>query len=327
MRAAVLTGDHAFRVESVPDPAPAPRELVLRVRACGICGSDLKSYSLMPPGAVLGHEFCGEVVAVGSAVAPAWREGQAVAAMPLAACGTCRWCMSDLPAHCERVDLLGLGGTPGAFAEYVRVDAGSAVPLDESLGDAGALVEPLAVGLHAAAAAEIRPGDTVLILGGGSVGASVAVWARRLGAAEVIVSDPVAARREGAARFGATGVHDPSAGPPRSCDVVIECVGAPGMLQAALDAVVTRGRLVVAGVCMVPDAVVPVTAIMKEVQVRFAVYYRRNEFAAAAALLASGGVDPAAFVGGAVGLDRVGTAFERMLSLTTERKILVTPHA
>jgi (R,R)-butanediol dehydrogenase/meso-butanediol dehydrogenase/diacetyl reductase len=326
MRAAVLTDDHTFEVVELPDPTPGPAELVLRVAACGICGSDLTAHTMLPAGSVLGHEFCGEVIAVGKEARPDWREGDLVAALPLAACGRCRWCLVDEPAHCVSFDPQGVGGSPGAFAEQVRVSTSSAVRLGDGLGELGALVEPLAVGLHIIEAADLKPGERVLVLGGGNVGAAVSTWARRLGASEVVVSDPAASRRAGADRFGATGVHDPADGPPPGrFDVVVECVGAPGMIQAAVDATGVRGKVVVAGVCVVPDQVQPLAAVLKEVQVRFAVYYRRSEFAAAAALLESGEIDARAFVTSQVGLDGVTRAFETLLSTTTERKVLVTP--
>jgi (R,R)-butanediol dehydrogenase/meso-butanediol dehydrogenase/diacetyl reductase len=327
MRAAILTDEHTFEVADVPDPSPGADELVLRVNACGICGSDLKAHTMLPAGAVLGHEFCGEVVAVGTDSRARWREGQQAAALPLTACGACRWGMADQPAHCARVDLFGLGATPGAFAEYVRVAAGQSVPLNPAVGRLGALVEPLAVGLHTVAMADIRAGDKVLVIGGGNIGLAVTVWAHRLGAREVVVSDPIAARRDAAAVFGASGAHDPaSEPPPRDFDVVFECVGSTGMVQAAIDAAGTRGRVVIAGLCMAPDSVVPVTALLKEVEVRFAVYYRGREFAAAAALLESGGIDAEAFVTAQVGLDGVSAAFDRLLTTTDERKILVVPN-
>jgi len=326
VRAAVLDEDHTFDVADVADPTPAPDELVLQVRACGICGSDLKSHTMMPPGSVLGHEFCGDVVAVGTDARDRWREGQLVAALPIVACGRCRWCLADEPLHCERVDLLGVGGSAGAFAEYVRVGADQSVLLDESVGDHGAIVEPLAVGLHTVEAAQIRTGDRVLVIGGGNVGAAVTFWCRRLGAAEVVVSDPVASRREAAGLWGATDAHDPAEGRPHpGFDVVIECVGAPGLIQAAIDATAVHGRVVVAGVCTAPDAVVPLTAIMKEVDVRFAVYYRGREFAAAASVLNGGAFDADAFVTGAVGLGGVSGAFARLLAGSDERKVLVRP--
>ncbi len=326
MRAAILAPDHTFGVADLPEPAPRTGELVLRVRACGICGSDLKAHKTMPAGAVLGHEFCGEVVAIGADVAGRWRAGELVASLPLETCGHCRWCLADEPAHCEHADLIGGSGSAGAFAEYVRVAADMTVRLGDDIGDLGALVEPLAVGLHTVAAGDVRPGDRVLIIGGGNIGAAVSVWARRLGAGAVVVSDPAPTRRDAAALFGATDVHDPQyEPPPPGFDVVFECVGGPGMVQAAVDAAAVHGRVVVAGVCMVPDQLVPITALMKEVQVRFAVYYRRSEFAASAALLQAGGVDAKAFVSREVGLDGVNSAFEMLLTTTNERKVLVKP--
>ena len=325
MKAAVLDHNHHFEVMDVDDPSPGPGELVLRTTACGICGSDLKAYSAMPPGLVMGHEFCGEIVAIGAG-ADSWREGQSVAAMPLFACGQCRWCLADEPAHCEKVDYQGVGGSAGAYAEYVRVSATGTVPLADGIGEFGALVEPLAVGLHAVAAADLRRGDRVLVIGGGNVGAAVAVWARRMGAGDVVVSDPVAERRAAAATFGATDVHDPADGPPPpGFDVVFECSGVPGTVQVAVDAAGVRGRAVIAGVCVVPDQIVPVVAVMKEVDIRFAVYYRGSEFAAASELLTSGGVDTAAFVSRRVGLDGVDAAFATLLAPNTERKILIKP--
>jgi (R,R)-butanediol dehydrogenase/meso-butanediol dehydrogenase/diacetyl reductase len=323
----VLTADHTFEVADVSDPEPGPGELVLRVSASGICGSDLKAYKAMPAGSVLGHEFCGEIVGIGADVEGPWREGELVAAMPLAACGHCRWCLGGEPVHCERVDLIGVGGSAGGFAEYVRVSAGASFALHESVGVAGALVEPLAVGLHTVQAGEVKPGDRVLVIGGGNVGVAVALWARRLGAREVVVSDPAAARRDAAATFGATGVHDPADGPAApGFDLVFECVGSPGLIQTAVDAAAVKGRVVVAGVCMAPDTIVPITAVMKEVQVRFAVYYRDDEFAAAAGLLNEGAFAVDAFISGAVDLTGVQGAFEQLTGHQGGAgKTLVTP--
>ena len=126
--------------------------------------------------------------------------------------------------------MVGVGGSPGGFAEYVRVDQRETIALPEHLDPAlGALVEPLAVGLHAVERAHIRSGDKVLVVGAGPVGLSVIAWAARSGASEVVVSDPSAVRREAATQFGATRTVDPDAEPlePRY-DVVIECVGLPG---------------------------------------------------------------------------------------------------
>jgi (R,R)-butanediol dehydrogenase/meso-butanediol dehydrogenase/diacetyl reductase len=327
MRAAALTDSGGFEVVKLDDPTPGPGELVLRVQACGICGTDLKSYKRFPAGAVLGHEFCGEVVALGAGV-QSWRIGQFAASLPLRSCGRCHWCLSGEPAHCEKVDPLGLGNSAGAFAEYVRVAAATSVSLDQSLGGYGALVEPLAVGLHTVVAAEIHPEERVFILGGGNVGAAVSTWARRMGAGEIVVSDPSPARRDGAIGFGATSVHDPVDGmPPGSFDVVFECAGMPGIITTAIEAAAVHGRIIVAGVCLIPDTLNHTRAVMKEVHIKYSVSYRTEEFAAAARLLNSGTLDHSAFVTRSVGLDAVGQAFDDLQSGSNDRKILVEPLA
>jgi len=325
MRASALTGAGGFEIVALEDPTPGPGELVLRVQACGICGTDLKSYKRFAAGTVLGHEFCGEVVAVGGGV-EGWRTGQFAASLPLRSCGRCRWCLGGEPGHCEMIDTVGLGASPGAFAEYVRVAAVTSVSLQHELGAFGALVEPLAVGLHSVAAADLHPEERVLVMGGGNVGAAVTTWARRFGAGEIVVSDPSRSRRESAHAFGATTVHDPVAGAPEGLfDVVFECVGMPGLLQSALDAATVHGRVVVAGVCVAPDQISHLPALMKEVQIRYAVSYRTEEFASAARLLNSGALDPTSFVSRTVALDEVGQAFDDLQSGSNDRKVLIDP--
>jgi (R,R)-butanediol dehydrogenase/meso-butanediol dehydrogenase/diacetyl reductase len=189
-------------------------------------------------------------------------------------------------------------------------------------------VEPLAVGLHAVAAADLSPEERVLVIGGGNVGAAVTTWARRLGAGEIVVSDPSPARRENASSFGATAVHDPVAGAPDGLfDVVFECVGMPGLVQSAIDVVTVHGRVVVAGVCLGPDQISHIPAVMKEVRVSYAVYYRTEEFASAARLLDSGVLDPTSFVSRTVALDAVGRVFDDLQSGSDDRKVLIDPGA
>src|SRR3954454_8741955 len=305
MRAAVLNDDHELEVAEVPDPSPGAGELVLQVTACGICGSDLKLRPSMPAGLVMGHEFCGEIVAAGADTDAQWQVGRQVTALPLIGCGRCLACLAGEPAHCVQADMVGVGGSAGGFAEYVRVDQRETVGLPESLDPAlGALVEPFAVGLHGAGRAHIRSGDKVLVVGAGPVGLSVIAWAARSGASELVVSDPSAVRREAAAQFGATRTVDPSAEAlePRY-DVVIECVGLPGITDVCINASVRHGHVVIAGVCTKPDPYVPIAALVKELSLDFVVYYTRREFFSVAEALGQGSVDAAPFVTKRVGLD------------------------
>src|SRR2546426_259604 len=151
MRAAVLKEPGVLRVESVPDPTPAPDEIVLRVRNCGICGSDLHAArygTLMPPDAVLGHEFSGEIAALGAAV-NGWRIGERVVSLPYMACGACPACARGEGLLCAARRGIGLGELPGAYAEYVRVHPASLLRIPPEVDfRTAALVEPLAVGLR-----------------------------------------------------------------------------------------------------------------------------------------------------------------------------------
>jgi (R,R)-butanediol dehydrogenase/meso-butanediol dehydrogenase/diacetyl reductase len=338
MRAAVFEQPgRPLAIADLPDPAPAPDELVLRVRASGVCGTDLHLTADppgVPPGTVLGHELAGEVVALGDGVT-GWRSGDRACVLPSIGCAACVACLSDDPLGCGRLRTLGQGDLPGAFAEYLRVGAADAFRLPNALDwDAGALVEPLAVGLHAVRVATLLPGERVLVLGGGPIGLAVAAWARRLGAADVVVADPLPARVALAAAFGATatvdtgdamamgGVADACGGPP---DVVVECVGRPGMLQECVQHVRRRGRVVVAGACMTPDTVIPAMAFLKEVGLRLVVAYARADFALALRLLADGRLPGPAMATGHVDLDGFPRAFEALRAPGVQCKVILRP--
>lgn len=327
MRAAVLGSRGNMTVEQVSDPAPDPGQLVVQVKSCGICGSDLKARSAMPQGTVMGHEFCGEVVALGNGVGDPWRVGTSAAVLPVLSCGVCSWCQAGEVAHCETARLIGLGGSPGGFAEFVAVSADLTFALPEGLPPSvGALVEPFAVGLHTARVGAVGHGDSVLVIGAGPVGLTTAKWARVLGAREVVVSDPVAARREHSGTFGATGVLDPTAEElGAGYDVVIDCVGKPGLLDQCVAATRTKGRVVVAGVCVEPDPYFPATALMKELTVAFSVYYRPDEFLSVIDAFMTGQIDPIPLVTRNVSLDQVDAAFDSLIGSAVDSKILVDP--
>ena len=327
MQAAVITEGGRLEVERIDDPTPGPGELLVRVSRCGICGSDLKSRPAMPHGTVMGHEFAGEVVAVGPGTAGSWREGQHAAVLPVFSCGTCEWCRAGEVAHCTSARLVGLGGGHGGFAEYAAASADLAVPLPDDIAEShGALVEPFAVGLHTARVAGIGPGDHVLVLGGGPVGLTTAQWAREAGAARVVVADPVATRREMAEQMGVSAVLDPTADElGQDHDVVVECVGKPGLLDTCVGAVATKGRIVVAGVCVEPDPYLPVVALLKEVSIGFSVYYRPDEFREVVDAFATGRIDPTPLVTDTIALSDVDQAFDRLQHDPTDVKVLVDP--
>ena len=326
MRAAVMA-DGKFSIGEVRDPTPGPADLVLRVIACGLCGSDIKAAPMAPDGAILGHEFVGEVVAAGTEAASDWEVGRAAVSMPLAGCGTCLSCVTGDVARCGRAEFLGLGARDGGFAEYIRVSARESVPFDGGapLSD-GALVEPLAVGLHAVTRAGLSAGNRALVLGGGPVGMAVVIWLRRLGVTEIVVSDPAAGRRATALSLGATAVIDPETTTMADgFDVVFECVGVPGLIDSALAAVAPRGRIVVAGVCMTHESFMPLVGVVKDVDMSFVSYYTRQEFRQVAELLRAGNIDLSAFVTGETSLDAIEGALDGVRTPSALAKIVVHP--
>jgi len=189
MKAAVFSEPGApLTVESVADPEPGPADLILKVHACGICGTDLHWSDNADPsvgwrhlerGAVMGHEFSGEVVEVGKDAGSGWKIGDRVTAQPFSGCGRCPACLAGRAYRCQSVTNRASLAQPGAYAEYTRVGANASFRLPEAASfDEGALVEPLAVGLNAVEKARMQPGDTVLIVGAGPVGLAVATWCR-----------------------------------------------------------------------------------------------------------------------------------------------------
>jgi threonine dehydrogenase-like Zn-dependent dehydrogenase len=201
MKAAVTTQDHGFEVVDLPDPSPEPDQLVIRVAACGVCGSDIKAQPFAPAGMVMGHELGGEIVAVGPHT-DAWPQGTNVAVLPVISCESCQYCRAGLVSHCPQASYIGMG-PPGGFAEYAAVPARHCFALSAEVPAAhSALVEPFAVGLHGVHSAEIVPGDEVLIVGAGGVGLTTLIWALHKGGARVTVADPDAQRRDSASSTG-----------------------------------------------------------------------------------------------------------------------------
>ena len=325
MKAAVTTTDHGFEVVDLPDPTPGADQLIIRVAACGVCGSDIKAQPFAPAGMVMGHEFGGEIVAVGSHTG-GWEEGINVAVLPVSSCGSCQACRSGLVAHCAQVSYLGMGPA-GGFAEFAAVPArrAFALPADLPLGFS-ALVEPFAVGLHGAHRAEISPGDEVLIVGAGGVGLTTLMWAIEKGAARVTVADPDPQRRDNARALGAAdGLASVVDAEPGAYHAVIECAGRPELIQACQPALRPRGRLVVSGACAEPTTIEPVSALLKELTIRYSVAYTLDEFTEVVQAFTSGAIDPTPTIGPTFGLSHIADAFEAVRSAREHGRISVTP--
>lgn len=336
MKAAIFDAvGQPLRIGAVPDPSPGDDEVVLRVAACGICGSDLHITEDPVPfgigqGFVLGHEIAGEVVAIGKSVS-SLKTGDKVAVVPMRGCGHCERCRAGDPARCAEMDLIG-----GGYAEYVTVAARQCHVLPDGVKVAdAALAEPLAVALHCIVRSGMKIGDRVAILGAGPIGLLVAFWARRMGASQVVMADLHDHQAERARALGATGfalsgdklsenLTDLCGGPP---DIVFECVGKPGLLQAASEAVRLQGKVIGVGLCIGGDSWDPFVALSKEIDLLFSVFFHQhNEFGIALDALAEGAAfAPQAIITDRIGLSPVPQVFEGLRRRTTQCKVLIQP--
>jgi L-iditol 2-dehydrogenase len=258
MRASVLLRRGAVEMQERPVPAPAAGDVLVRVRAVGVCGSDVHYYQegrigdfVVDRPLVLGHEASGVIAGVGAGVDPA-RIGQRVSIEPQRPCRRCRMCKTGHLNLCPDMEFFATPPIDGAFADYVTAPDDFVFPIPDTLSDnAGALMEPFSVGMWAVGKVRLESGARVLISGAGPIGALASLAARSAGASEVVVSDPVASRRKQIMRFGATSTVDPSADgfDPSAigADAFIECSGATPALLAGLRALRPFGTAVMVG--------------------------------------------------------------------------------
>jgi (R,R)-butanediol dehydrogenase/meso-butanediol dehydrogenase/diacetyl reductase len=336
VRAAVLTDERPrLAMADVPSPTPGPGEAVLRITGCGICGSDLHLAShLAAPGAVLGHEIAGVVAAVGAGVDPTlWPDGTAVVARPFGGCGDCAFCRDGRADHCAQFQLIGLE-RPGGFAEFVTVRGDELFKLPASVSvDEQPLVEPLAVVRHAFRRGRVAAADRVAVLGAGPIGLAAVAWAVAIGA-EVVVSEPSALRRDLALTLGASAAFDPTSGPIDAAvarataggpTVVLECSGRPGLIEQAIELSAVEGRVVVVGICPQNDEIFPFWALSKELDVRFAIYYGRDDFTDTLDALDAHRLDARSMVTETIGLEELPERFARLERDPDSGKVIVRP--
>jgi len=321
-------------IETRPDPEPAAHQVVIKVARCGICGSDIhmtESHGVLQPGSVLGHEFSGEVVAVGKD-AGQFRIGDRVTALPLGGCGDCEQCRAGTPYWCANT-LWGGGG----FAHYAVAQARFCLKLPAGLSDIdGALVEPMSVGRHAVDMARdcINSNSNVLIMGAGPIGLAAAFWSKQFGARRVAVT--AASRRREALAMGmgadAFIVNDAEAVATAEKvfgalpDVVVECVGLPGMLNRSVEFVRPRGTVIMAGTCPTPDQFAPIMGSLKEVRMLFPILYGVADFQQSIDALDKGGADAArAMVTDTVNMAQFPDAFEALRKPSAQCKVMLAP--
>ena len=355
---AVVRRNRELVCDEIADLEPAQGQVLVRTLACGICGSDLHALHHMEhmielgrrggngdngfdPRAdtVFGHEFCAEILDHGPGSPKTLKAGARVVSIP-----------ATLTAG--GVELLGFSNRlPGGFSERMLLSEALVLEVPNGLAtEHAALTEPFAVGLHAVAKARLDANSVALVIGCGPVGLAVIAALKARGHGPVIAADFSPRRRAAAEKLGADVIVDPAKESPHDRweglgvpkaraaqqmvrmmggsfgqPVIFECVGAPGVLEALIEAAPAGARIVVAGVCMETDRIEPSIAVTKEIELTFVLGYTPEEFADTLRNIAEGHVDVSGLVTGRVGLEGVAGAFQALGDPEAHVKILVEP--
>ncbi|HTR80102.1 MAG TPA: zinc-dependent alcohol dehydrogenase family protein [Bacteroidota bacterium] len=302
MKVALFEKPHSLTLRSKPIRNILPNEVLVSVQACGVCGTDVhivEGTARSTPPVVLGHEFVGVVKDVGSAVEGS-EPGQLVAVDPNISCGVCYFCRRGLVHLCANLQALGVD-LDGGMAENCIVPAQQIYALPDGMpADAAPFVEPVSCAVHGIDRANIRAGDTVVLIGGGTIGLIMLQLARNAGAGWTILVEPLEQKRRIAVELGADIVLDTMERDTKSAvmditnvgaDVVIECVGKPKTAQLALELARRGGTVELFGVCPIGEKIFvePNQVYFKELTV-VGSYVNPNTFSRSIALLHAGKV-------------------------------------
>ncbi len=321
MRAAVFSGPgQPLSIQDIDKPRIADDEILVQVAHCGICGTDIHASRegpfMAPPDTVFGHEFSGTIVELGSALNPdEFSVGDRVTSLPF---------IKD--------QTIGLGEVTGAYAEFVKVDPASVVKIPDELDDLkGALIEPLAIGLHSVKMTGGVSEKSVLIIGAGPIGLACAIWCRFFGARHIVISEMSPARIDMAKKLGFHNIADPGDDVAarflemtrQEPEIQIECVGAPGLMQQCIERAPKRGLIMGIGLCDAPDTIMPLIAFTRELRIQWAVAYDREDWELTIDMMVAGRIDGSPMVTSVVSLDELPDAFEALRSPTDQCKVVI----
>ena len=339
MKAVAIKDVKQFEIKEIPEPKADGKKVIIEVSKTGICGSDIHYWvNGEPKGLVMGHEFSGVVLDPGDRLDLI--KGDRVTALPISPCGKCEACRNGDVQFCPETwsEAVGLSvDNPGGLTSKIAVRSDMVIKVPDNIKDEEvAMVEPLAVGLHAAHLGRIAVGDDVLVIGAGIIGLASAEFAKKEGASYVAITETNKARGQKAVDlkvadeyYDATDkdlVSKLMAKTNGGFDVVIECVGNGAAVNSAISMVKPGGIVVLVGVATDAVPTYTVMAVMKELVVQGAIAYTYNEFKSCIDLIARKQVDVLKFVDDIVPLERVQEAYERLTSGTDAAvKILVDP--
>ncbi len=339
MKACSIKGVKEFEIKEIKEPVSLNGKVIVEISKCGICGSDIHYWvNGEPKGLVMGHEFCGTVLDPGDRLD--LQVGDRVTALPISPCNECEACRKGDYQYCSKTwtEAIGLSlDNPGGLTEKIAIRPDMVIKVPDNMKDEEvALVEPTAVGLHAAHLGRIAVGDDVLVIGGGIIGLTSAMFAKLEGASYVCVTETNPDRGNKAVKldvadewFNATeeGLTEKLVSKTHGgFDVVIECVGNAAAVNTAIQMVKPGGIVVLVGVATDAVPTYTVMAVMKELVVQGAIAYTYNEFKACIDLIANEKIDVMKFVDDVVPLEQTQKAYEKLTSgKSSAVKILVDP--
>ena len=339
MKCVSISGERKLVLKDIDVPVSKDGSVVIEVKSCGICGSDIHNWDNgQPVGLVMGHEFAGVVVDPGSRVD--LEKGDRVTGLPISPCGKCEACKRGDVQYCPETwnEAVGLAlNNSGGFAAYTscRADMVRKLPGNVSF-DAACMVEPSAVSLHAVNLSNIKIGDDVLIIGGGIIGLMAAEFAKMAGARYVALVETNKKRGKKAVSYGKVDEYYDAMKQDTipnlitktngGFDVVIECCGNAAAVTESLMTVKPGGVVVLVGVSTAPISIPLVVGVMREVKMLGAIAYTAQEFDTCLNLIATKKLNVTKYIDDLVPLERVQESFERLTSgKDSAIKIVVKP--
>lgn len=318
MRASVLTAPKQVKVKTVPVPVPGHDQVLIRIEAVGVCGSDTHFYldgrigdMVITDPLILGHEAAGTIVAVGRDVDEG-RVGHRVSIEPQKPCTTCEYCLQGRYNLCTTMEFYAAPPVDGAFAEYAVIQSRFAYDVPDSVSiEAAALLEPLSVAIASCRSARVETGSFVLVAGAGPIGLLVARVAVLMGAAVVRISDPLLHRRSIAVPRWATEAVDPREQDTSKIEpwahVFIDASGAAPAIQAGIRSLKQGGRALLVGMGA-DDVLLPVSVIQNREIELTGIFRYVDTWPAAIAMIEKGEVNLDALITNRFGLDQVEEA-------------------
>jgi 2-desacetyl-2-hydroxyethyl bacteriochlorophyllide A dehydrogenase len=338
VKALVWEAPRVLAMREQSQPEPQAHEVLIKVAYAGICGSELSGYlghnALRTPPLVMGHEFSGEVVALGSEADPTLAVGTSVTVNPLVSCGVCAACQQQLPHLCEVRQLIG-AGRPGAFAEYLRVPTTQVVPLPSLLAlRSGALTEPCAVAVRVGELAGPLAGETALVLGAGAIGLLVLQVLKQQGASQIFIADRDPARLAMGEALGGVPIDARSQNAVQvvrstadrhGVALAVDAVGAAATRAQCVGAVRSGGTVILSGLHEETSAMPVAEIIRREIVLRGCFCYTNENFQAALALLSQGAITLEPWIVEAP-LSEGGAWFDRLIDAPGDvAKVLLVP--